>query len=77
MHQLIDASTGQVVVMLNDQGVALAVHHDIRPWRAVAGARETRSILEVPAGSPPDRHAVGSQNVERLMGRRFVRRGGE
>ncbi len=43
------------VVFLGDGGEVLSVRRHLRPWRAAAGPRGTRAILEVPAGEAPGR----------------------
>ena len=47
------------VVMLDRDGVVLAVHRWVKPWRMLSGPRGTRAVLEVTAGTLPDGLDVG------------------
>jgi len=37
------------VMMIDAEGTVLQVRHAVRPWRACAGPRQTRAVLELPA----------------------------
>lgn len=45
MHFSID------VAMFDRRGVVLALHTNVRPWRMLAGPRNTKAVLEVPGHS--------------------------